>query len=87
MYHELNNSWYAQQFERKFNTYNDWADYMGLPKPEYLAFPPGGNFILTKEVIHRHSKEFYGKMRETLAHAMLPAEAHYVERSYCTLWS
>lgn len=86
MYHERNDSWYSQQFERKFDTYNEWADYMGLPKPEYLAFSPGGNYILTRDVIHKYPKSFYGKMRETLAHAVLPAEAHYVERSYLTLW-
>ena len=86
MYYELNNSWYALQFERKFNTYNDWADYMELPKPQYLAFAPGGNYILTRDVIHRFPKEFYGKMRKTLEHAVLPAEAHYVERSLYTLW-
>jgi len=86
MFEELNNSWYAPQFESKFKTYNDWADYMGLPKPEYLVFAPGGNYILTPETVHKHPKEFYIKMRDTLEHAVLPAEAHYVERSLYTLW-
>ena len=86
IYEELNNSWYAPQFERKFNTYFEWADYMGLPKPEYLQFSPGGNYILTKEAVHKWPIEFYTKMRNTLKHAVLPAEAQYAERSYYTLW-
>jgi len=86
MFEELNNSWYAPQFKRKFDTYNDWADYMGLPKPKYLQFAPGGNYILTPKEIHKHPKEFYIKMRDTLEHAVLPAEAHYVERSYYQIW-
>lgn len=87
IYEEINNSWYAPAFERKFNTYNDWADYMELPKPEYLKFAPGGNYILTPKEIHKWPKEFYIKMRDTLKHTKLPAEAHYVERTYYTLWS
>ncbi len=86
IYEEINNSWYSPAFERKFDTYNDWADHMGLPKPEYLQFAPGGNYILTKQAVHKYPKEFYQKMRKTLEHAVLPAEAHYVERTYHTLW-
>ena len=86
IYEELNNSWYAPQFERKFETYNDWAIYMGLPTPQYLQFAPGGNYLLTPKEVHKYPKEFYIKMRNTLEHAILPAEAQYVERSYYTLW-
>ena len=87
IYEEINNSWYAPQFERRFKTYNDWADYMGLPKPDYLLFAPGGNYILTSKEVHKWPRKFYIKMRDTLEHAVLPAEAQYVERSYYTLWS
>lgn len=87
MYEEINNSWYVQQFERKFNNYGDWASYMGLDSPVYLRFAPGGNYILTKDRVHRYSKDFYIKMRTILKHAQLPAEAHFVERTYFTLWS
>lgn len=86
MYEELNNSWYALQFERKFNTYGDWANYMGLDNPKYLQFAPGGNYILTRQRVHKWPREFYVKMRDTLEHAVLPAEAHYVERTYYSLW-
>ena len=87
IYWERNDSWFASQFERKFNTYNEWADYMRLLKPDYLRFAPGGSYILTPQEIHRYPRHFYAKMRDTLSHAVLPAEAHYCERSYYTLWS
>lgn len=86
MYEELNNSWYVPQFESKFYSYDEWAEHMELPTPEYLRFAPGGNYILTPKEIHKHTKDFYIKMRDTLSHAVLPAEAHMVERSYYTLW-
>lgn len=86
IYEEINNSWYVPQFKTNFSTYNEWADYMQLPKPEYLQFAPGGNYILTPEEVHRYPKEFYIKMRNTLAYTQLPAEAQFVERTYYTLW-
>ena len=87
IYEELNNSWYVPQFKTNFSSYNSWADYMEIPKSDYLQFAPGGNYILTKEVVHKYSKGFYIKMRNTLAYTKLPAEAQFVERAYYTLWN
>lgn len=87
MYEELNNNWYVSQFFTQFLTYNDWASYIGLPTDlEYIPFAPGGNYILTKEFIHKHPRSLYAKMRDTLSYTTLPAEAHFVERSYHILW-
>lgn len=86
MYHERNDSWYVGQMESNFATYGDWARYLNLPNPNYLAFPPGGNFILTKDRVHRYSRDFYEKMRNTLDYCQLPAEAHMCERTYNSLW-
>ncbi len=87
IYEEINNSWFVPSCESKFKTYPEWAEYMGLPSPEYLQFAPGGNHILTREDVHKYSKEFYIKMRQTLEHTKLPAEAHYVERSMYNMWN
>jgi hypothetical protein len=86
MYEEINNSWYVPAFFTQYLTYNDWAKELGLPTPEYLQFPPGGNFIVTREVIHRHPKLFYKKLKSMLEYTELPAEAQFVERTYYTLW-
>jgi hypothetical protein len=86
MYEEINNSWYVPQFNSQFDSYNEWAAYLGLPTPEYLQFAPGGNYILTPKEVYKHPEAFYMKMRDTLTHAILPAEAQMVERTYYTLW-
>ena len=88
MYQEINNSWYLSSHSSKyFNNYNEFAIEFGLPTPEYLAFNPGGNFILTKEVVHKYPKEFYERLRDLLPYTQLPGEAHFCERSYYTMWS
>lgn len=86
MYHELNNSWYLQTFPAQYKTYNEFAEEFNLPTPEYLAFAPGGNYILTKERVHRHPKELYKALRDTLSYTKLPGEAQFIERTYYTLW-
>ncbi len=86
MYEEANNSWYVPAYLTRFLTYNDWAHHLNLPSPEYLQFAPGGNYILTKDRVTRYPKEYYIKMKDTLNYTQLPAEAHFAERSYYTLW-
>ena len=86
MYYERNpllyfNNWkYAVDFPA-------WAEMLGLPNPPYIPFPPGGNYILTREVVHRHPKELYKKMRDMLDYTKEPLEAHLCERSYYLLWA
>lgn len=86
MYYERNDSWYAPQFEGHFNTYEEFAQAFHLPSPPYLAFAPGGNYILTKEVVHKLPKEYYREMANTLPHCQEPREAHFCERSYYNIW-
>ena len=86
MYYELNTSWYTSQLDNIFSVYEEFADYMSIPSPHRLRFPPGGNFILTKECVHKHPKEFYEKARNLLPHSQNPAEAHMLERTYLSLW-
>lgn len=86
MYHEINNSWYFNEMDRSFSSYDEWAQYLNLPTPRYFPFPPGGNFLLTKERVQRYGVDFYQKMRDTLNYTRLPAEAHAAERTYYSLW-
>lgn len=88
MYYERNNSWYLHEVPGKFAPdWHEWAALFWLPSPAYIPFPPGGNFILTRETVHKYSKEFYEKMRDTLPYTQLPGEAQLAERSYYLLWS
>lgn len=87
MYYERNDNWYAPQFQSKFcKTYSEFAEMFSLPNPDFIPFNPGGNFILTKETVHKYPKESYAKMRDILPHCQLPLEANFCERAYYTLW-
>ena len=87
IYYERNDSWYVNELGWKyFKNYGEFAHAFGLENPAYLPFAPGGNYILTKEVVHRYSRDFYDNIRGMLPYAMNPAEAHFLERSYYLLW-
>lgn len=87
MYHEINNSWYVSQFQSKyFKEYGEFAHAFGLPNPAYLPFAPGGNYILTKDTVHKYARDFYDSMRTYLPYCAEPAEAQMAERSYYNLW-
>lgn len=87
IYWERNDSWYLNHVPAKHvKSWNEWADLFGLPKPNYLPFAPGGNYIVTRERVHRHPKELYAKMRDLLPYTQRPGEAHCAERSYGILW-
>ena len=89
MYYERADSWFfnAPSVDAKyFHNWNDWCLNFGLKRESYIPFPPGGNFILTAEKVHRYSRDFYEQMRELLPHAQRPAEAQAAERTYYLLW-
>lgn len=86
MYHERNDSWYLGSHSAKFSSYGEFAHHLNLSNPRFLAFPPGGNFILTKETVHKYSRDIYQRMADLLPYQTLPGEAHLLERSYYNLW-
>lgn len=85
MYHERNPLLYFDNYKHCLD-YPAFAKMFDLPSPAYIPFPPGGNFILTREVVHKHPKELYVKLRELLPYTKEPLEAHFCERAYYTLW-
>ncbi len=87
MYQELNNSWYLLGVPAlHFQSYNEFARAYSLPSPDYLTFAPGGSYILTRERVHRYGKEFYEELAAMLPYCQRPGEAHFLERTYFTLW-
>lgn len=87
MYYERNDSWYVHQFNAKYcRGYSDFAQMFMLPNPPFLPFAPGGNYILTKETVHKYSRDYYDSMRSVLPYCIEPAEAQMAERSYYTMW-
>lgn len=88
VYYERNNSWYlASVPARHFQSYAEFAHHFLLPNPPYLPFAPGGNYILTRDRVHRYAREFYEELASLLPYCQNPGEAHMVERSYYNLWS
>ena len=87
MYHERNNSWYFGAYPSKYvNNFGEWAHEFGLESPSYLPFAPGGNYILTRETVHKYPRDYYAKMRDMLPYAREPVEAQCAERSYYLMW-
>lgn len=88
IYEERADSWFFNNpaLSHKFNSWKEWSEYLNLPVTQFIPFAPGGNYILSRERVHRYSKDFYAKMRDTLPYATHPAEAHACERTYFLLW-
>lgn len=87
MYHERPDSWFFGQFQSKYvNDWQEWSRLLMLPQHHYIPFAPGGNYILTRETVHKYSKDFYDKMAQMLPYCRLPVEAQCCERSYNLLW-
>lgn len=89
IYEERADSWFFNNPDlarRHFFSWDEWVMHFRLPATHFIPFAPGGNYILTKERVHRYSRDFYEEMRAILPYAMHPAEAHAAERSYYLLW-
>jgi hypothetical protein len=86
IYEERNDSWYLSVHPARYDSWGEWARDFFLPNPMFIPFPPGGNFILTREVVHKYSPDFYARMASTLPYCQLPGEAQLAERSYYLLW-
>lgn len=89
IYNERADSWFFNNPDlsnKYFKNWDEWALFFNLPRESYIPFAPGGNYILTKDRVHRYAKYFYEQMRDVLPYATHPAEAHAAERSYYYLW-
>lgn len=88
VYLEINNSWYVESENHPKKYFNDVDDLMRFiykePMiPQYYMFSPGACFIVRKEQVLRHSKEFYLNLNKLMNYGMnpsFPSEAHQIER-------
>lgn len=87
MYHERADSWYLNSVAAKHvSSWQEWARRFHLPIERYVPFAPGGNYILTRENVHKYSRDYYREMASLLDYTTLPGEAHCAERSYYLMW-
>ncbi|MFI3213749.1 MAG: DUF3431 domain-containing protein [Eubacteriales bacterium] len=87
-YLEENNDWYVQSPShprRYFDSYNQLLKfiYKNPILPKYTLFSPGACFIVRREQVLKHSKEFYLNLNKIMNYELnpnFPSEAHQVER-------
>lgn len=85
MYNEINNFWYLNH--HRTERAGELIELLGIRDEEYLKFAPGSNYIVPRENILKHSKEYYKKLRSFLEWGEYPGEAQIIERHLYTLWS
>lgn len=87
MYWEINNMWYLGSYpcKHKMIPY-ELQEILKIGQMEYVPFAPGSNYILPKENILKHPKEFYKLLRSYLEWDRYPGEAQICERALYTLW-
>lgn len=92
IYWERNNFWYLGSHRCKDSSdeHNsapmELIKMLGMDKLLYVPFAPGSNYILPKENILKHPKEFYEKLRSYLMWDRYPGEAMIIERGLYTIW-
>lgn len=87
LYEERNDSWYTGIFTTKyFHSFPEFANKLMIPSPLYIPFAPGGNYILTREIVHKYSRDFYDNLSSILPYCREPGEAQMCERVYNLLW-
>lgn len=88
VYVEKNDSWYVESENHPKKYFNDVDDllrfiYKEPMIPQYFMFSPGACFIVRREQVLRHSREFYRNLNKIMNYGMdpsFPSEAHQVER-------
>lgn len=88
MYLERNNSWYVSSDQHPhvyFDNFNRLLHfiYKNPVVPEYCVFSPGACYIITKDQVLKHSKEFYANLNKIMTYGLqpnFPSEAHQIER-------
>lgn len=89
MYNELNIPAFINSHPLKganIKLIDEIQELMGVKGKEYLQFAPGSNYILPKENILKHPKEFYEKLRSYIDWAVYPAECMIIERGLHNIW-
>lgn len=88
MYYEINDYAYLHPHPCKSNeTFEELKVLLGFSGKKYLGFAPGGNYIVPKENITQHSKEFYQKLISYLAYTAYSGEAQMLERGLWYIWA
>lgn len=83
---DVSNAAILQTGVRYVSSFEEWANIHMLPNLGYLPFAPGGNYLLTSDIVHKYSRDYYENMASMLSYCQLPGEAQCAERSYYLMW-
>lgn len=84
LYCEINNYWYLSELKSN-GKFEELLNFLGCKNQSYLCFAPGSNYIVTKETIHKHSKEYY-EILISFLDGEYPVEAQLIERNLYNIW-
>src|SRR3990167_8575752 len=85
LYAEINDYWYLGSHPAKHT--KEIMDIFKMNERYYNLFAPGSNYIIPKENILKHPKEFYEKLRSFLEWDVYPGDAQILERNLFYLWN
>lgn len=88
VYAEKNDSWYAASENHPKKYFDDADDllrfiYKDPMIPQYFMFASGACYIVRREQVLRHSREFYLNLNKLMNYGLdpgFPSEAHQIER-------
>lgn len=87
LYYEVNNFWYLIPHPAKSMGHAvELVNLLGIAELGYVPFAPGSGYVIPKENILKHPKDFYIKLRSYLDWDVYPGEAQIMERGAYTLW-
>lgn len=86
LYYERNDYWYLSHYGHRDGV-ETLIDLLGIKGKDYLGFAPGACYIVPRENILKHPKDFYQKLKDAVSYTQLPGEAHLIERSLYHIWS
>lgn len=87
MYNELNVPAYlAGHNPKSWDLVEPLMKLLGIWDQEYIKFAPGSNYILPKENILKHPKQFYEELRSYLDWSVYPGECMIIERGLYNIW-
>ncbi len=87
---EINNSWYTKLNPQKyFHSFDDFYSFIfrDAPRPRYLRFAPGANYVVPKQNILLRSRNFYCNLMKFCEHHQSSGESHMIERALYSIWS
>ena len=80
-------AWHQNHISKNYLGFRKYAKKFFPKIPIFLPTSYGGCFAVTRDAIHKHSKDFYSEMLFTLNKHYHPIEAHFLERLWCYMFS